>query len=149
MRNHNLSLLLIKIIIILFFFTDTENFVQAVFFTKHSTVKVYNDLGPGTTLRIHCQSVKEDLGVHYLGYKQHFDWSFGRSIFGNTKFWCDVYWEKRQENFQPFDMERSTEELGLRDYELCEPCAWRVTSDGAYRYHNKLNFETWIKFYDW
>ncbi|KAL5836372.1 hypothetical protein ACOSQ4_015869 [Xanthoceras sorbifolium] len=134
MRNHNLPPL--KIIIILFFFIDTEDFVQAGFFTKHSTVKVYNDLGPGTTLRTHCQSVMDDLGVHYLGYKQHFDWSFGRSIFGNTRFWCDVYWEKRQEKFQP-------------DYELCEPCAWRVTYDGAYRYHDKLNFESWFKFYNW
>ncbi|KAK4858520.1 hypothetical protein QYF36_017696 [Acer negundo] len=99
---------------------------------------------------INCNSKNDDLGTHYLKYKQHFDWSFGLSIFGNTKYWCDVYWNNNgAQNFYPFDMMRINHGArGYRDYDLCEPCAWRITKDGGYRYHNKLNFEEWDKVYN-
>ncbi|TXG46791.1 hypothetical protein EZV62_026085 [Acer yangbiense] len=130
---------------------NTENFVEARFYQNDATVKIYNDLGPDTTLMINCNSKNDDLGTHYLKYKQHLDWSFGLSIFGNTKYWCNMFWNnKRYENFYPFDMLRTNDGArGYRDYDLCEPCAWRITTDGGYRYHNKLNFEEWVKVYNW
>ncbi|KAI9197872.1 hypothetical protein LWI28_005887 [Acer negundo] len=153
MRNPNRvqQPLLIIQIILLSSSKNTENFVEARFYQNDATVKIYNDLGPDTTLMINCNSKNDDLGTHYLKYKQHFDWSFGLSIFGNTKYWCDVYWNNNgAQNFYPFDMMRINHGArGYRDYDLCEPCAWRITKDGGYRYHNKLNFEEWDKVYNW
>ena len=73
MRNPNPSLvqqlLLIIQIILLSSSMNTENFVEARFYQNDATVKIYNDLGPDTTLMINCNSKNDDLGTHYLKYK--------------------------------------------------------------------------------
>ncbi|KAE8687421.1 hypothetical protein F3Y22_tig00111022pilonHSYRG00714 [Hibiscus syriacus] len=51
-------------------------------------VLIYNDLGYGTDLTLHCKSKNDDMGEQHLGYRNYFEFRFRPSIFMNTLFYC-------------------------------------------------------------
>lgn len=112
-------------------------------------MKIYNGLDEKHTMSVQCKSGTSDSGVKYLEYKHHLDWSFSPSIFGTTVYQCVVNLGDREVTFSPFDMRRVNDEQGHRDYELCGPCAWRITHHGAFRFDNKLKYHIWKEIYTW
>ncbi|KAF8402044.1 hypothetical protein HHK36_012996 [Tetracentron sinense] len=55
-------------------------------------VHVYNGLGEGQTLGLHCKSKDDDLSIQWLAYRQEFSWSFNVNIWRTTLFVCHFQW---------------------------------------------------------
>ncbi|CAH2077725.1 unnamed protein product [Thlaspi arvense] len=63
---------------------------NAAVFEKNS-VHFKSSLGPDSSLRIHCVSDQDDLGVHFLRPGQTYDFSFHDSVL-KTIIECNLYW---------------------------------------------------------
>lgn len=87
-------------------------------------VRVMNQLGPKSSLTLHCQSKDDDLGVHVLLFQQFFEWDFRPNVpTPSTLFFCKIQWETK---VMMFDSYRETRDL----YNCHKFCYWDVTPQG-------------------
>ncbi|CAI9774225.1 unnamed protein product [Fraxinus pennsylvanica] len=75
------------------------------------------------TLKIHCYSKDNDLGIHYLAYDQSFDINFVPNFWGNTKFYCDFTTQFGSGNYAVYDRLMESKRCGLK-------CVWYINENG-------------------
>ncbi|GER42531.1 plant self-incompatibility protein S1 family [Striga asiatica] len=72
--------------------------------------------------------VDDDLGFHTLSSNQNFSWGFCENLVRNTLFFCHLWWESKEIEFEAFNSNYHTG---------CIPdgseCFWEVRSDGLHR----------------
>ncbi|CAL0310879.1 unnamed protein product [Lupinus luteus] len=99
-------------------------------FNVYPRIHVYvtNGLSQDTLLTLHCKSRDDDLGVHYLKYKEDYTFSFHYNIFRLKKytlFWCDFTWNGKLHTFEVYNWKRDTN-LGRENFRWLlkekEPC---------------------------
>ncbi|KAK8512670.1 hypothetical protein V6N13_082795 [Hibiscus sabdariffa] len=89
-------------------------------------VLIYNDIGAGTHLTVHCKSKDDDLGPHLLAYRQHYDFSFHPHFFRETLFFCGM---QRNGMVYRFDI-----------YYSCKKhCEWNVHRGGACMFNRETS----------
>ncbi|KAK8980644.1 hypothetical protein V6N11_072959 [Hibiscus sabdariffa] len=89
---------------------------------EKANIRIYNDLGSGINLTVHCKSKDDDLGEQHLGYRNYFEFRFRPSIFQNTLFYCSFQWNGRTQWFNIY--------VELRDEPYCSKCMWNIRPDG-------------------
>lgn len=103
-------------------------FISLCATSRAETVSVYNRLGVGYGLTIHCRSKDDDLGVHVIAYSEDFSFSFHSNFF-NTLFYCELQWQQTSYTFDAYDYGR--------DYRRCEfECYWEVKQDSLLGYND-------------
>ncbi|PWA83378.1 plant self-incompatibility S1 [Artemisia annua] len=111
--------------------------------TNGFIVQIENKI-PDSKVFVHCQSKDDDLGDHWLTFKQEVHWHFCENFLKTTRYRCHFEWNQKEQDLDVFN-----KDLGL----LCfmqddnNPCNWSTMTDGIYWYNN--NTTTWLKRYDW
>ncbi|KAK8512674.1 hypothetical protein V6N13_082791 [Hibiscus sabdariffa] len=95
-------------------------------------VLIYNDIGAGTRLTVHCKSKDDNLGTHVLAYRQHYDFSFHRHIFRETLFFCGMQWNGTVYRFDIYDQDRD-------DFCCKKHCEWNVHRGGACMFNRETS----------
>ncbi|CAI0559513.1 unnamed protein product [Linum tenue] len=62
------------------------------FWPVKKTVTIANRLKSKATLKLHCRSRDDDLGVRYLRYDESYHFKFRTDIFFRTLFYCSFEW---------------------------------------------------------
>lgn len=107
--------------------------------SRATAISVYNRLGDGYDLNIHCQSGDDDLGNHVLTNSADFSFHFQPNSRGTTLFFCGLQWQGGSLSFDVYDY--------IRDFRRCENwCFWNVATDGVFGYDD--NRKLYIK-YPW
>ncbi|KAK4489713.1 hypothetical protein RD792_000347 [Penstemon davidsonii] len=75
-------------------------------------------------LRLHCASGDDDLGFHTTPVNFDFKWHFCDNFWGNTLFFCHLWWGSKNISFDVFK--------SSMDYDCGPDCYWEVKSDGIY-----------------
>ncbi|PON66088.1 Self-incompatibility protein [Trema orientale] len=106
-----------------------------------TTVQIYNNLGDGLNLSIHCKSKDDDLGFHEVKNNEFYEWSFHVNFAMTTLFFCTLSW---RDSTGTFDMFKTN-----RDINRCVTlCTWRAKTDALHGYkqddqENEDVFITW------
>lgn len=95
--------------------------VEGLYFPQKIHVTIRNNLGGGFTLRLHCKSKDDDLGLQVLPPNAVWGFKFNVSILGNTQFFCRVEWPGIVHYFDVF--------VQIRDIDICSNCNWSITQD--------------------
>ncbi|KAF5733659.1 hypothetical protein HS088_TW16G00099 [Tripterygium wilfordii] len=111
---------------------------------QKNCVQIYNELGPGVKLTLHCQSADDDLGWHTISAGQIYGFSFGERIIGKTLFWCRFQWNGL---CRYFDVYKSGRDRCLYCSDKCY-CYWYIRPNGPY-WHYKLPFGWNETRFDW
>lgn len=82
-------------------------------------VNIYNKLGNGLDLTVHCKSKNDDLGEHVLSQDESFPINFRRNFFGNSLFYCSFKWNGKVHRFDIYDQSRDS----------CHDCKWIILQD--------------------
>lgn len=90
-----------------------------------TVVRIYNELGDGLNLSIHCKSKDDDLGVHVIVNTQDYYWQFKVNFLGTTLFFCRFSW---RDNSGAFDIYKAGRDL----YRCPTKCNWQVFQDGIH-----------------
>ncbi|KAK8594183.1 hypothetical protein V6N13_125992 [Hibiscus sabdariffa] len=114
--NH-LSITCLLHVLLLLVMTDAFSLIP-----EKANIRIYNDLGSGINLTVHCKSKDDDLGEQHLGYRNYFEFRFRPSIFQNTLFYCSFQWNGRTQWFNIY--------VELRDEPYCSKCMWNIRPDG-------------------
>ncbi|GAB2285040.1 hypothetical protein Dimus_019496 [Dionaea muscipula] len=93
--------------------------------TPLKRVIVYNNLGPGILLTIHCKSKNDDLGVVELPYSYGFSFSFHPNVFSSTQYWC---WFKWGEAFHYYDVYVDKRDDGDPTCDRLCPCRYAAAA---------------------
>lgn len=119
-----------------------SNIAYACIGTNKYTVRIDNEI-PRDSIRAHCKSKDDDLGMKSLASKQHFQWSFCQNIWQTTLYFCHFYWQSKQQVFNVFN-----QTMGYACFfgEIAE-CRWIVKPEGFYYYD--FNSSSLIKKYNW
>ncbi|KAJ7979695.1 Plant self-incompatibility protein S1 family [Quillaja saponaria] len=92
-------------------------------------VHITQDLGPDVNLMVHCKSKDDDLGVHYLGFRQEYEISFRLTFWGKTLFFCGFNgFDGKLEYFDIYKVKRDGECGNLH-------CRWLIKHDGPCRFN--------------
>ncbi|XP_059451239.1 S-protein homolog 5-like [Corylus avellana] len=92
---------------------------------KRVRVEVFNDLGDGLNLTIHCKSGDVDLGVHVIKYPNgFFSFDFKPNFWGTSLYFCGFRWKDSELKW--FDIY-----VFDRDHPRCSDCFWKIRPDGA------------------
>ncbi|XP_050207354.1 S-protein homolog 1-like [Mercurialis annua] len=103
-------------------------------------VHVINGL-TAESLHVHCYSKDDDLGQHLLAVSEHLDWSFRTSIFGTTRFTCEMNWAQGHGVFKVFWQGPT---IQLRCY---KNCIWLATATGLYL--KDFSLDKFVFVYPW
>ena len=125
-----IELLLMVLILSVFSF----NTGAGIFEGKRVFVEIFNDLGEGEDLTVHCKSGDKDLGVQFIKYPNGFyQFNFRTDFWGSTLFFCGFRWPSSGSALHWFDIF-----VYKRDHDQCSNCFWKIKPDGAC----KLNYDT-------
>ena len=99
---------------------------------KRAYVAIFNHLGNGLDLTIHCKSADKDLGVHVIRYpNSFFTFEFKPNFWGTRLYFCGFRGKASElKRFDIYDFDR--------DYPLCNDCFGKIRSNGACQ----LNYNT-------
>ncbi|CAH8302273.1 unnamed protein product [Eruca vesicaria subsp. sativa] len=103
-------------------------------FTK-TTVQISNRLDGGLTLKLHCKSKNNDLGVQTLAPDSSWSFKFRPNIFGTTLFFCRFVWAHEAHSFDIYDDYRD----GVRKGNPCIDCTWNIDQHRPCRFNEKTN----------
>ncbi|KAF3457471.1 hypothetical protein FNV43_RR02129 [Rhamnella rubrinervis] len=84
-------------------------------------VDIFNDLGQGFNMTIHCKSKNDDLGVHVVPPNGDWQFNFKTSFWGDTQFFCSVEWPGASHYFDAF--------IEKREFGVCTTCVWSIKPD--------------------
>lgn len=115
--NNMLSFLRSMLLVLVLLFSLSQAFPVKTY------MRVYNVLGPGSILNVHCKSKDDNLGLHILHFQEFFSWHFRPNFFGTTLFFCRLHWQgKKAGTFDIFKYSYG---------DLCGPkCYWFVKPAG-------------------
>lgn len=99
---------------------------------KH--VRVTNELGGGLTLKVHCKSEDDDIGLQVLPPNGFFEFSFSSGLFEITDFYCSFQWPG---GFKWYDIYEDG-----KDYRECDKCWWVVRTTEYGPQPCRLNLST-------
>lgn len=109
---------------------------------KRLTIDVINFLPASPhDLVVHCASKNDDLGYRTIPRGKGFKFSFCPSIFGNTLFFCHLWWFNKEKAFDVYSENIST--CGAT-----ENCYYVAKPDGIY-YSDYNSGESLVKIHDW
>lgn len=96
------------------------------------TMVIKNELSNHKKLFIHCRSRDDDLGTNWLGPGVKRDWSFAKSIWGKTRFWCLM--RKDRNHHVRFDIFRDDKTFEDSLMATCRgsSCTWIAGDHGIY-----------------
>lgn len=100
--------------------------------SKATTVEIYNRLGDGNDLAVHCQSKDDDLGPHVLPNSANFKIRFRPSWTNTTLFYCKLQWQGTSLTFDVYAYQRDF--IRCRDW-----CYWEVRQQGVFGYNQTGN----------
>jgi hypothetical protein len=128
MIHRNVMLLLMWVML----FVSGFNAVRGQIFVKPLKIplQIWNGLGPGVELLVHCKSGDDDVGAHLIHFNQSFSFVVVPSFLENTLYFCafrfnnEVHW---------FDIYRY-----WRDFFHCDmvDCSWKIKPEGPCRLQN-------------
>lgn len=119
---------------------DDEHLDKFVISPKKTIVRIYNKLGDGLNLTIHCKSKDDDLGVYTIGYNSYYYWKFRVNFFGRTLFFCGLNW---RDAWGVFDIYRAN-----RDMKRCPTrCNWEAHTDSVHGLRQGDNM--WTYTFNW
>jgi hypothetical protein len=97
---------------------------QDIGIRKRAHVEIFNDLGDGLDLTVHCKSGDDDLGVHVITYpKGFFEFDFKPNFLGTTLYFCGFQWNGSELKwFEIYNFGR--------DHPQCGDCLWKIRHDG-------------------
>lgn len=102
--------------------------------TVKSIVTITNRLGDGSTLKLHCKSADDDLGLQILDPHRSWSFKFRPNIWGTTLFYCHFTWPGEQSKmFDIYDDSRDGVRMGIP----CIYCFWDISKDGPCRFYDK------------
>lgn len=81
----------------------------------------------GKSIKLHCRSKDDDLGLHAVQNRGEYRWGFGINFLGTTLFYCDVSWKNLRGyyHFVAYSYKR--------DWGRCESeCVLFITKVGIY-----------------
>ena len=104
------------IFFILFVLLLTSNFAYGKIH-----VSIYNAVPDNLDLTIHCKSKDDDLGVHLIHHFDFFEFSFNKTVIGETLFSCDFWWKGAHKRFDIYKQKR--------DDCLEDLCYWDAQQD--------------------
>lgn len=93
-------------------------------------VGIFNDLGHGMDLSVHCKSRDVDVGANIIPVNQTFSFHFRPNFWGTTLYFCKFWLKNEVHWFDIYDFRR--------DHKHCSKCLWKITPDGGCL----LNFDT-------
>ncbi|KAH7521868.1 S-protein homolog 6 [Ziziphus jujuba] len=101
---------------------DDDNLNKFVLSPTKTIVRIFNKLGNGQDLTIHCKSKDDDLGVVTIGDNGVFYWKFRVNILGSTLFFCGLNWT---DGYGVYDIYKAK-----RDMDRCPTrCNWEAHTD--------------------
>ncbi|ESR33772.1 hypothetical protein CICLE_v10007141mg [Citrus x clementina] len=83
-------------------------------------INVFNKLGNGLDVTVHCKSKNDDLGERLLHQNESFFIHFHPQVFQRTLYYCSFKWSGQIHRFDIYN--------GLRDG--CTECNWSILQDG-------------------
>ncbi|KAF7851535.1 hypothetical protein BT93_L3753 [Corymbia citriodora subsp. variegata] len=92
--------------------------------TGKTYVEINNNLPTGITLRVHCKSGDENLGIHDVTNWWGFSFT-PQFFFWGTLYFCSFSWPGRFEWFDIYEQSR--------DWHYCNECIWRISPNGPCR----------------
>ncbi|KAK3419602.1 hypothetical protein EUGRSUZ_G00233 [Eucalyptus grandis] len=95
-------------------------------------VEINNNLPAEITLKVHCKSKDDDLGI--CDITQFWGFSFTPNFFGGTLFFCSFTLPGQ---FEWFDIYNQT-----RDFFYCNDCIWTISRDGPCLLTNYGDFDS-------
>nr|BAB10025.1 unnamed protein product [Arabidopsis thaliana] len=99
--------------------------------TLKSVVTITNRLGDGSTLKLHCKSADDDLGLKILAPNGSWSFKFRPSIVpGVTLFFCHFTWPGQSKWFNIYDDDRDGVRMGIP----CIYCIWDIGKYGPCRF---------------
>ncbi|XP_015887503.2 S-protein homolog 3-like [Ziziphus jujuba] len=103
--------------------TDSKDKVDKFVISPTKTiVRIYNKLGEGLNLTIHCKSKDDDLGVSTVAYNSYFYWKFRVNFLGTTLFFCGLSWRDASGVFDMYKAKRDMKRCPTR-------CNWEAQKD--------------------
>ncbi|WCJ26843.1 Plant self-incompatibility protein S1 family [Euphorbia peplus] len=93
--------------------------------TQRTKVFIYNDIGQGENLSVHCKSKDDDLGTHAVQYNQSYQWEFKVDLFDRTRFSCELTARHGSGTYDIY--------VATRDYHgRCpDTCNWKIRKNGV------------------
>lgn len=130
------------ILLFLFIYIHHQEFAAGCFLNDKRIVYVHNDLPKNTpSLKLHCWSKNDDLGLHTLALGQQYSWSFCSNFFPTTLFTCQLWWGSK--NNAAFD---AYKEKFVRSSHYLHH--WIAKTDGIY--YSDYRYPSYTeKRYDW
>ncbi|KAF3457602.1 hypothetical protein FNV43_RR02260 [Rhamnella rubrinervis] len=105
--------------------SDDDRLDKFVISPKKTIVRIYNKLGDGLNLTIHCKSKDDDLGVHTIAYNSYYYWKFRVNFFGRTLFFCGLNWT---DAWGVFDIYKAHRDM----YRCPTRCNWEAHTDSVH-----------------
>ncbi|KAF8041873.1 hypothetical protein BT93_A0464 [Corymbia citriodora subsp. variegata] len=99
-----------------------DSCVEGIWSKTH--VKLNNNL-PAETLRVHCKSRDDDLGIHDI--TRSWGFSFIPHFLDGTLFSCNFAWPGQLHWFDIYEQSRDQEE--------CTQCIWKISPKGPCRFN--------------
>lgn len=87
-----------------------------VFLPQTVHVKFINDLKGYQTLKLHCKSKNDDLGLKVIPSGGVWEFKFKTNFWGNTRFFCKVEWAGNLHYFDAY----------IDDRDSCTQCLWSI-----------------------
>ncbi|KAK9699457.1 hypothetical protein RND81_08G174900 [Saponaria officinalis] len=115
-------------ILALTFFID---FSEGLFDLGHVKVRVNNTLSNGKKLLIHCKSKDNDLSTVEVAHLHVYNFTISKSFWGDTSFFCDVFFGNEMHWFNVFNQQR--------DAEFChKTCYYEVRESKVCKYMKRF-----------
>ncbi|WCJ25998.1 Plant self-incompatibility protein S1 family [Euphorbia peplus] len=108
------------------------------FLPEKTNVTIYNNIGPGESVTIHCRSKDDDLKEHVLYYNQGFRWRFRNHFLDKTLYFCGFTTRYGSGRYDIYESSRDYS-LPIRRCNLT--CNWSVRKDGVHGYTQVGNIE--------
>lgn len=112
----------IKLFALIVVFLTVFHLNQASSNSPKTHVYVYNDVGGGVTLSVHCWSKDDDLNIQDIPPNGFWTFSFGLDVFGQTRFDCTYRWPRMFHHFPIY--------IQKRDSWSCQNCIWMIGYSG-------------------
>ena len=95
------------------------------------TVRIINEMGGRESIKVHCSSIDDDLGIHVLWPGQYFEWSFRIAmvdiIFFPTRFDCKFEWRQFKSEVRVV-----FNSVDIINRWACKFCPVKANRDGIY-----------------
>lgn len=101
--------------------------LTSLVYASSSSVNIWNELGDGEFLGIHCRSANNDLGPQSIKAWTYYGFGCTMNIWGTTLFWCDFTWREHKKG--TIVWRKNT----INKVWNCNKCEYHAKPDGFYQ----------------